>query len=278
MGEIPVAEAARRLSISDVAAYEALRAGRLVRVQGSSPARVTAESVQRMATQRRSEALRRRDGDAVSLARYVDERLHGLPGAVGFPQPFAVSPTRGRAALRLLPDDARAIFGADVLEAAASRDRLRKDGACPTCWAHASARVHQTRPPEDDQAYRLLLGEPCPADRQRWAAEAIARRRAMEELTRREAASRQAAEQERVRAEFRAAQQESETAAQRVRTAARAYAALDPSVARQAGVQARRRAGFTASGDMACGCTADRYVCREHTQMFGTTDRRQVRR
>ncbi|MFF7049635.1 hypothetical protein ACFY94_14895 [Streptomyces griseorubiginosus] len=77
--------------------------------------------------------------------------------------------------------------------------------------------------------------------------------------------------------EFSAARTAADAAASRVRSAARAYAAVDPAVARQAAVQARRQAGFTASGDLACGCSRDVY-CAAHAAVFGTYDRSQARR
>ncbi|AZQ39653.1 hypothetical protein EJ357_44645 [Streptomyces cyaneochromogenes] len=277
MESLSVAEAARRLSISDVAAYEAMRAGRLVRESGSNPARVSLASVQRMAAQRRAEAARRHP-DAEGFAQGLDNLLNGPTGnASGYLPVDYARPPRGRNALRLLPADAFALFGRDVLEAAASRNQLRRDGVCATCWAATSARVHETHGPEDTPAYRALLGEPCPADRARWTTEAEATRRAMAALRQTETASRQAAERDRARQEFSAAEAAVRAAVSRRTAAARAYSALDPSVARQAGVQARRRAGFTASGDLPCGCSRDTY-CAGHTALFGTSDRRAARR
>lgn len=270
MDIIPVAEAAQRLSISDVAAYEALKAGRLEKRPGPGPARVTLASVQRMAADRRAEA-QRRHSDLCALARHADSILHAPPGSEYLP------PAGSRAALAMLTADTFAIFGRDVLEAAASRDKIRHEGGCPTCWAHMSAQVHQTHPPRDSAAYKILLGQPCEADRARWRAETEANRTAMARLRTAEGLRRAEAERSAAQAEFQTARTVAETAASRLRSAARRVAAVDPAVAAQAGVQARRRAGFTASGDLACGCSRTVY-CPQHAAAFGTYDRTQAHR
>ncbi|MFG2729477.1 hypothetical protein [Streptomyces canus] len=270
MEVIPVAEAAQRLSISDVAVYSAMKAGRLERVPGSDPARVTLASVQRMTADRRAEAMQRRS-DLCTLARQADSLLHAPPGSTYLP------PAGSREALRALSADTFAIFGRDVLEAAASRDQIRKASGCPTCFADLSARVHQTRPPRDEAAYKILLGQPCPADRQRWRAEAEANRNAMARLRTAENLRRAEAERTAAQAEFQAARRGAEAAASRVRSAAQRVAAVDPAVARQAAVQARRRGGFTASGDLKCGCSSAVY-CQGHAALFGTYDRSQANR
>ncbi|MGW2169935.1 hypothetical protein ACWC1C_05310 [Streptomyces sp. NPDC001705] len=263
---ISVAEAARRLSITDVTAYAMVRAGRLTNQALTGPAQLSADEVARLAHRRRTEALRRTD--VTALAAEVDGLLNPLPAA-GTPGVQSYVLPRGTDALKLLPVNAFAVFGRDVLTAAAARSRLRAERACPTCWAHASARVHITPEPRDEAAYRVLLGEPCAADRARWSAEAAAGRAEMARLRDREATARGEAAKARAADAFQAARREAETAAQRLRSAARAYAAADPSVALQASAQGRGGAG--------CGCTADRY-CAAHTAVFGTSDRRQARR
>ncbi|MFD5078050.1 hypothetical protein [Streptomyces sp. NPDC058371] len=262
MESIPVADAARSLSISSVAAYEAMHAGRLAQLPGSAPARVSLASVQRLATERRTEALRRR-GDLSALARSVDATLHppaDADGRVSF-----TGRVVGRRALRLLPTDAFAIFGRDVLEAAASRNKLRKGGGCPTCWARMGAAVHGTRAPRDDEAHRVLLGEACTADRGAWAAEAAARRRELDRLRLAENAKRQQAEQDRAAAEFSAAQDAARTAAQRLRTATQGYAPLNPAVVASATTQARQRGAFRAASKWPAGCDCDAtHQCAKH--------------
>ncbi|MEU8866905.1 hypothetical protein [Streptomyces umbrinus] len=267
MDGIPVAEAAQRLSMRPVSTYEAMRTGRLTRVPGSDPARVTLASVQLLADQRRLEAQRRRS-DLCALARHVDSLLHAPAGSTYLPPP-------GPGALKIVPADAFAIFGRDVLEAAANRGWIRKDG-CPTCWARMSAKVHQTFGPRDEAAFKILLGQPCAADRAHWRAEAEERRRATVRTESAERVRRTEAERTAARAEFRAAQSAAEAAASRLAGATRVLAAKDPAVAREAAVRARRQAGFTASGDLECGCTARRY-CAQHAAVFGTTDRRAAR-
>ncbi|TGB03197.1 helix-turn-helix domain-containing protein [Streptomyces sp. MZ04] len=180
MDEINAADAARRLGISEPAVRKMIAAGRLPNRAHSSPAAVRAADVDRVRTERRAEALRRRP-DPAAFARSVDATLHPPEDAYG-PRSFEGRLPQGRDALRLLHADAFALWGRDVLEAAASLNRIRNAGGCPTCWAHMSAWVHNTPEPADDPATRLLLGEGCPVDRHRWAAEATARRREADRL------------------------------------------------------------------------------------------------
>lgn len=263
MEAISVAEAAQRLSISDVAVYEALRAGRLVRAPGPGPARVSLASVQRMAADRRAEALRRHS-DLCALARQVDSLLHAPPGS-------EYLPPAGRGALKVLSADTFAVFGRDVLEAAASRDQIRREGGCPTCWAHMSAQVHQTHPPRDSAPYKILLGQPCAADRERWRAETEANRAAMARLRAAENTRRAEAERSAARAEFQAARTAAEAAASRLQSATRAYAPFDRSIGRQAAAQAPRRATFAnqpRTSRIPDWCTCDvQHQCARHAEM-----------
>ncbi|MFF3874678.1 hypothetical protein [Streptomyces sp. NPDC001978] len=269
MNGIPVPEAARMLSMSAVSTYDAMRSGRLERVPGTTPARVTAASVSRLAADRRAEALLRRS-DLCALARQADSLLHALPGSTCAPPP-------GPEALKALSADTFAIFGRDVLEAAASRDRISKHGGCPTCWAHLSSRIHQTQPPRDEAAWKILLGQPCPKDRQRWAAESDARRREMASLRLTEQKRAREAEQAALRAEYETARTDVRRAASRLQTATRAYAPLDPSVAAQAAAQARERVEFAnrpkRQRPAGCDCDAD-HQCAAHAEM----DRRAARK
>ncbi|MEV7342902.1 hypothetical protein [Streptomyces sp. NPDC093544] len=268
MEHIPVAEAAQRLSISDVAVYEALRAGRLVRAPGSDPARVTLASVQRMSADRRAEAMRRRS-DLCALARQADSILHAPPGSEYLP------PAGSREALRALSADTFAIFGRDVLEAAASRDSILHEGGCPTCWAHMSAQVHQTHPPRDEAAYKILLGQPCAKDAQRWRAVSESNRAAMSRLRITEERARRTAEQDRARREFQAARRDAEAAASRLRSATQAMSTIDPSVVRDTTAQARRRGtfshtpvpGYVRVSTVPPGCDCDvQHQCAAHAE------------
>lgn len=265
MKSMPVAEAAQRLSISPVAAYEAMKDGRLQRVPGSTPARVLASSVQRLADSRREDA-QRRHSDLCVLARHVDSLLHA-PGTYK---------STGREALGTVPADAYAIFGRDVLEAASSRDRILKAGGCPTCYADQSARVHDTRPPRDDAAHKILLGQPCPRDQRRWAVESeehrrqAARRRVAERARQKQAAETAA------RQELEEARTAAQTAASRLANAERSYGAMRPAVAREAAVRARARGAFTVRPPepenftrydfSGCDCDTDR-MCAAHREV-----------
>lgn len=262
MESISVAQAARRLSLSDVMVYRMIADGRLT--GRGLPVRVDSDAVRSLALQRRSEALARRRG-IVDLARMVDSLLHAPPGSTCLPPP-------GRAALRAVPADGFAIFGRDVLEAAAVRDRV--DG-CAFCLAHMTARVHGTFPPEDGQAYRLLLGEPCPKDRQRWAVQDAARRRAADRARLAEAARREQAEKQKARAAFQAAQAEASAAASRLRSATTAYATVDPTVVASATAQARERGAFRSSSKWPSWCDCDHtHQCAGHA----ASDARAARR
>ncbi|MFF7749808.1 hypothetical protein ACFZCP_11230 [Streptomyces sp. NPDC007971] len=113
-----------------------------------------------------------------------------------YPAPGQVAPASGAEALRSLTPDAAAVFGRAAVEVAAAPAE-KFAGCCRFCFADVSARVHGGLRPSDTPAYRVLLGEPCPADRQRWRAEAEANRATMTRLRITEERIRRAAEQER---------------------------------------------------------------------------------
>lgn len=268
MSGIPVPEAARALSMSAVSTYEAMKAGRLEQVPGAYPARVTAASVQALAAERREDA-KRRHSDLCSYAREVVERLHPNhnPGSSFMPPP------RGRAALKNLPADVFALFGRDVVEAAASRDRLHESGACPTCWAYASARIHQTQPPRDEAPFKILLGQPCPKDQQRWAVDREARHREAVRLRLAEQARQKQAAEAAARHELEAARAGVSAAASRFRSATAAYGSMHPEIAREAATRARARGSFTLQPQPRksrvpewCDCNAD-HQCTTHIEM-----------
>lgn len=292
MDEINAAAAARRLGVTEWAVRKMITAGRLPNRSRTGPALVASADVDRVIQERRAEALGRHP-DPVAFARQVraqlwpdevltrqvvlaDGRTERWATGGYYPAAGQVAPASGPEALRTLTPDAAAVFGRAAVEVAAAPAE-QFAGACGFCFADMSARVHGGLRPSDAPAYRVLLGEPCAADRQRWRAEAEANRAEMSRLRITENTRRAEAERERARLEFSAARTAAEAAASRVRSAARAYAAVDPAVARQAAVQARRQAGFTTSGDLACGCSSDVY-CAAHAAVFGTYDRSQARR
>lgn len=240
MPYISVHQAAERLSVKPPAAYAMLTAGRLTNYGSSGAAVVSEADVLRLTNERRAEALRRRS-DLCALAREIMVQLappvtdlHGRSSAIRIN------------GLQLLHPDAFAVFGRDVLEAAAHREEIANSGGCVTCWARMSARVHQRPEPRDTAEYKILLGQPCPKDTTRWRTEAEAARTEMARRRTAETAKRQEAERARLSAEFSTAQQAAQTAVSRVRTIARQLAAVDPEIARQAGAQARRKHEQTA--------------------------------
>jgi hypothetical protein len=162
------------------------------------------------------------------------------------------------------------VFGRAAVEVAAAPAE-KFAGACRFCFADMSARVHGGLRPSDAPAYRVLLGEPCPADRERWRAEAEANRAAMSRLRITEERSRRAAEQDRTRREFQAARQQAEAAASRLRSATQAMSTIDPSIRRQAAAQARQRHDFanrpkTSRIPAWCDCDVSRQ-CTRHAEL-----------
>ncbi|MEU9641323.1 hypothetical protein [Streptomyces sp. NPDC048188] len=286
MSEIGVAIAAQVLGINESAVRKMQWSGRLTNLaRPGEAARFAAGDVSRVLRERRADA-QTRHPDAAAFAREVRSMLwpmeklaqvHLTDGRseiadAHLAHHLMLKPS-GRRALAHLTPDAVALFGRAAVEVAAA-DPQAFTGACRWCYADASARVHGGFRPTDSPAYRVLLGtDPCDRDRTRWQAEAEAHRTEAARLRTAEAAARDEAAKLRAAADFQAARRNAETAAQRLRSAATAYAAADPSVALQASAQGRGRA-LTASG---CGCTRDRY-CAGHTAMFGTSDRRQARR
>lgn len=256
MDEINVPTAARRLGTTEWAVRKMIGAGRLPNQARTGPALVASADVDRVIRERRTEALGRHP-DTMTFARQVraqlwpDEALtrevvlaDGRVQRTGGYYPIAgqVHPASGREALRTLTPDAAAVFGRAAVEVAAIAQEAFA-GACRFCFADTSARVHGGLRPTDAPAYRVLLGEPCPADMQRWRAEAEANRVATSRLRSTEERNRRTAEQDRARREFQAAQDAARTAASRLQSATQAMSTIDPSVARQA-AQARQRAAF----------------------------------
>lgn len=276
------------MGISEPAVRKMISAGRLPNRAAYGPALVASADVDRVMHERREDA-QRRHPDAAAFARRVrtylwpeavtgrevvlaDGRVERAAASGYYPTAGRALPPTGRDALATLTPDASALFGRAAVEVAATPANAFAGGACRWCFADMSARVHGGLRPVDAPAYRVLLGDPCPADRSRWATEAEDRRRAAVRAQSADRARRTEAERTAARADFRAAQAAASVAASRLRSAARRVAAVDPTVARETAVRA-----LTASGDMGCGCTRDRYVCREHVAMFGTTDRRAAR-
>jgi hypothetical protein len=237
---LTVAQAADRLGVSPVAAYKMLTDGRLTASVAGPPALVSAASVARVAADRRTEALQR-VGDEVRYASQVTATLFPVvTDGYRSSNSMAHAP-RGKDALRLLHNDASALWGRNVLEAAAHRPEIEKAGSCVTCYAYMTARVHGSREPQPTEALRVLLGAPCSKDLQRWRTEGERVRTVLGQRRAEEMAKRREAEQQRARAEFRRLTQEAQTAAERMRAAAARYATVDPRIARQAGAEARRR-------------------------------------
>lgn len=285
MDIILAAAAARRLGVSEPAVRKMISAGRLPDRAPSGPALVASADVDRVMTERRAEALSRHP-DTMAFARQVRAQLWPdevltrqvtlIDGrteqwAVGgyHPADGQVAPASGREALRTLSPDAAALFGRAVLEVAALPVKAFT-GSCRFCFADVSARVHGGLRPTDAPAFRVLLGEPCAADRKRWAAEADANRSAMSRLRITEERARRSAEQERTRLEFQAAQDAARTAASRLRSATQAYAPFDPTIARQAATQARQRVTLanqprTSRFPDWCDCDASRQ-CTRHAE------------
>lgn len=211
--------AAERLGISQQAAYDMLRAGRLTNVNPGRTALVSSAEVARVQLERRQAALRR-IGDEVAFAVRVREiiwpahrpvvRADGRVDAesavhlAGLP--------RGKDALRLLPTDAYAVFGPDVLRAAATE---WPRGACATCWSRLAAVVHETRGPDGSPACRVLLGDPCELDAAAWAQQRAQNREKLTRLRQQQEGRRRLDQADRVNAERTAAMRAVQAATRR---------------------------------------------------------------
>lgn len=270
MEAISVAAAARALGITEMAVRGAVSRGRIR--DASEPggfALVDLSDVRRFRDERRQAAALRHP-DPVAYARSVVDTLH--PPTQGY-RAYSV---RGRDALRLLGEDGVALLGPDVLEAAANQDRFRKGGGCPTCWARMSSDVHQSMPPRDDEATRILLGAPCAKDRAVWAVQATERTRDMVRRRDGQAAHTRQLQRDAARQEFTASQRALQAATERTRAAARRLAAVDPAAAPQraataaAGAVSMTARTVTASNRSRfpdwCDCDSET-MCARHRQM-----------
>lgn len=268
MDLITVAAAAQMLGISEVATRSMFSDGRLVNKASRGPAKVSTSNVLRVRAARRAEALRY-IRDETAYARQIRDRLRPPSAetvtlvdgreAPAHPyrdmlarshQPLPTGRTLLERIARLEPR-AVALWGRDVLTAA-----VMGEGTCRWCWAHMASRVHDTADPQDTPALRVLLGEPCAKDAQRWREESEARR--VQLATQRERLHRRQREETKrhARQELSRAQEAAQAAVARHRLATERLAALDPASVRQTGVQARRRDA------LACGCTSDTQCAR----------------
>lgn len=279
--QITLAQAAQRLGVANSTLRAMINAGRLQQVAGTIPAEVRAEDVDRIRVQRRNEALRRHP-DLAGFAREVRRTLwpmseqppdtvelydgrvqarHTVPASVG-------RPASGRDAMINLPIDAAALFGPDVLETAAAPASAFAH-ACRWCFADAAARVHETFRPQNTTAYRVLLGEPCARDRERFAAEATAARSELAALKAR--VDRQTAQRakETARTAFATARAAAQTAQKRFEAASQALVTADPAAASVVASGAVR----AKASRIDCACTSET-LCADHAQRLTRRGRR----
>ncbi len=256
-----------------------IAAGRIPRRNAAGPAVVVAADVDRVRSQRRAEAMRRHP-DTAAFAQEIrrilwpmtdlpDDTVELADGRVE-PRntvPWSLNtPMSGTRALAFLPADAAAVFGPDVLQAAAAPARAFS-GVCRTCFADAAARIHETLRPEDSPAYRALLGTPCATCRARFAAEAIAVRAELSRLKARVDAGTRTAAKERAQVEFNAATTAQTAASRRVSAAADALG--------RAGVRTALTASATPlkRSRLDCACTSET-VCADHARQLARRGRR----
>lgn len=228
-----IAQAAARLGMSDRATHAMLTAGRLTRLNapGTGPALVASAQVDRVALERRVEALRR-VGDEEAYARRVMAILHPnrevQPRADGSTDAAsmaaALGAPSGPAALRLLGGDPAALWGPDTVAAAAAENLH----ACRTCWARAAAGVHRTRQPDGSAACRILLGHPCELDTAAWAQQRAENRTALTRLRQQQEGRRRLDQADRVNGERTAAMRAVQAATRRFAAADAAWRALPP--------------------------------------------------
>lgn len=181
-------EAGARLGITGHAVRNMIAAGRLgnLAAAGTFPFRIPADDVARVQLERRATALRK-VGDETAFARQIHQQIwpntKPVARANGNFDPEAILAhaqiPSGRAALRSLPANAAALWGPDMLAAAATKF---SGGACRTCFARDASRVHGTFGPRDDEVARILLGNPCGQCVKAFATQERAARRQMQQL------------------------------------------------------------------------------------------------
>lgn len=163
-----VRETAARLGASQGATYAWIASGRLTAHPGA-PVRVTEDSIRRLQYERRRETLARIGVSEPEYAQIIMRRLHPdttvITRANGQPDPdslnAAMNAPRGIDVLPLLGSDPAALWGVDVIRAAATVNW--PPDVCRTCWARTAAQVHGTREPDGSDACRTLLGPGCTA-------------------------------------------------------------------------------------------------------------------
>jgi hypothetical protein len=280
--QLTIAQAAQRLGLTGPATRSLVYSGRIRQVAGTSPIEVLAEDVDRIRRQRRAEAIRRHP-DLAMFARDIRRTLWPLAdaeprevelydGRREFVRdvPVVNRPASGRDAIRFLPFDASAVFGRDVLEAAAAPASAFTGGACRWCLADVAARVNASWRPEDTPACRELLGPQCARCRARIASEAKAARSELARLRARVEASTRTAATHRARTEYDAAQRGASGAAARLRQATEALVRVDPSSAATVasgapGAQERR-------SRLDCPCTTET-LCADHARRLAARGR-----
>ncbi|WP_330282092.1 helix-turn-helix domain-containing protein [Streptomyces sp. NBC_00588] len=170
-----VAQAAQALGVTVPTVHSLIRDRSLTASAGPRGQLVTRAEVFAVASKRRVDAVRRHP-DLLGFAR-------SIKAAVWPPEPATVELTdgrtenrdadevaaymrtpKGRDALSWLPRDAVALFGPAVISTLADLKSLRAAGACPWCWARATAAVRGGIGPSDHPAIRELIGNPCPKD------------------------------------------------------------------------------------------------------------------
>lgn len=195
---LTAAQAAIRLGMSDHGVRDMIHAGRLTNLTaaGHYPYTVTYDDVTRVMHDRRAEALRA-VGDEVDFAHRIRRqiwpntkvatRANGEADAAQLAH--ALNATSGRRALPLLPENARKLWGTDVLTACAT---TVSSGVCRTCLARAAAAIHETMPPRETEAHRVLLGPACGQCTQAFAADRKAAKREIRRMHQAERAYRDA--------------------------------------------------------------------------------------
>ncbi|MEU0967860.1 hypothetical protein ABZ357_21375 [Streptomyces sp. NPDC005917] len=176
---ITVYQAAWALGVSKPTAYGLIRTGTLTASAGPRGQLVSRSEVLTVATARRVEAVRRHR-DLTAFARSIRATIQPPE-----PEPVVLSDGRewrdpedmarylttpsGRDVLYRLDPDAVAVFGPAVIHTLADLKSLKAAGACPWCWARDLAAVRGGVSPSDNEATRVLLGEPCSKDRAEWS-------------------------------------------------------------------------------------------------------------
>ena len=190
--EFTIAEAAGFLGISNQGVRDAIRRGAVA--AAGQPRKISRSDVLAFYRERRAEAAQRHP----DLKAYAEE-INGLLWPEDESGSWKASNADGSAdaefmarnidrifaahKLRANPGDYRlsdavTLFSRPVVETVCRRAALKKARACLWCYQDGLAAVHDLPSAPDTAAHKVLLGQPCVRDRDRWVKQRASARRA----------------------------------------------------------------------------------------------------